>query len=132
MSQERQKFPLGSIPPVFCESHQHDLHQSELGQGNLPQSLRTAVCPGFPRNGWFVLSVLNGIEGNVSFGEFVLSWPWVKISSHGSLGYQTPKEFAAAPACRSRPAARRAQRLQVANHASLSWLQHPCILRILS
>jgi hypothetical protein len=38
MSQERQKFPFSSIPPVFCESHQHDLHQSELGQGNLPQS----------------------------------------------------------------------------------------------
>jgi hypothetical protein len=24
MSQERQKFPLRSISPVFCESHQHE------------------------------------------------------------------------------------------------------------
>jgi len=28
MSEVSQKFPLRSIPPVFCESHQHDLHRS--------------------------------------------------------------------------------------------------------
>jgi hypothetical protein len=28
MSQEGQKFPLLSIPTVFCESHQLDLHRS--------------------------------------------------------------------------------------------------------
>src|SRR6185437_12878535 len=34
MSQERQKFPLGSISLVFPGSHQHDLHRAGLGQGD--------------------------------------------------------------------------------------------------
>ena len=35
MSQASQKFPLGSIPTVFCESHEHELYRAGLGQENL-------------------------------------------------------------------------------------------------
>src|SRR5262249_35267933 len=35
MSQESQKFPLLSIPTVFCQSHQHNLHHSRTGARKL-------------------------------------------------------------------------------------------------
>ena len=117
MSQASQKFPLRFIFPAFCESHQHE----SPPVGTLTRELKRRLLARDPYEQQYAEDFLERecglcysystafgfsfggeqcqLEGNASFGEFALNWPSVQLSSHSiRLGYQTPKEFAAAQA----------------------------------
>ena len=91
MSEEGQKFPLRSISSVFCESHQHDLPRSGLGQRKLKRRplapdpyekqyaedfLATDCGLCYSHSTAFGFSCGGEecqLEGNASFGEFALN-----------------------------------------------------------